>query len=88
MNMLYKGLRYLASLIAKSIVLLFLQHGSHWGRHHSTCFGSVLALEVVRHLLKCHPFDTFVLVDVVDDPETLLASQCHFNKSDFTFDAS
>ena len=50
------------------VYVLFLQHSPFLGWHHSSCFGSVLAFEVICHLLKCDPFYSFMLVNMIDDP--------------------
>lgn len=38
-------------------------------RHQSAHRGLVLALEFIAHLRHCDPFDTLVLVNVLDNPE-------------------
>lgn len=46
---------------------LFLQNFTCRCRHHSTIFRGILALEIIRHLFKSDPFDSFMLVDVIND---------------------
>jgi len=45
----------------------FLQHRTYFSWHHSPFFRRILALKIVRHLLESHPFNAFMLVNMIDD---------------------
>lgn len=51
----------------ETINTLFFQYLPSRDWHHGFFFGGILAFEVIGHLLKCNPLDTFMLVDVVDN---------------------
>jgi hypothetical protein len=57
--------------------LLQAFHSSLLFRHFCSDWGTVLALEIVTHLLHGYPFHPFVFVDMLNDPRTSVSTYTH-----------
>jgi hypothetical protein len=74
-----------AQVLLSRRCLFLLQHLSSSRWHDSSCFRGILALEIIRHLLKRNPFHTLMLIDMINDPKAISPSPASKPKKEETY---